>query len=53
MLFVCYLCNMWYVINFSILSWSVPIFNLSLSIIYVLIKYLEERIVFFIKRKID
>ena len=44
---------MWYLINFSILSRSVPIFNVSLSIIYLLIKYLEERIVFFlIKRKV-
>ena len=44
---------MWFLINFSILSRSVPIFNVSLSIIYLLIKYLEERIVFLIKRKVD
>ena len=43
---------MWFLINFSILSRSVPIFNVSLSIIYLLIKYLEERIVFLIKRKV-
>ena len=39
--------------NFSILSRSVPIFHVSWSIIYLLFKYLEELIVFLIKRKVD
>ena len=35
---------MWYLISFSILSQFVPIFHVSLSIIFVLFKYLKELI---------
>ena len=37
--------------NFSILSQFVLIFHLSLSIIYLLFKYLEELIVFFLTKQ--
>ena len=37
----CYTC-MWYLISFSILSNSVPIFSFSLPVIVVLFKYLKE-----------
>ena len=43
---------MWYLINFSISSHSVPIFHVSLSIIDLFFAYLEEHFVFLIKRKV-